>query len=139
MEAPLQERVLAFVSEQTGVKPERIRPATTLSRDLGIEGDDAVEFFERFHTKFAVDLQELGRVPRRTGLDGRGDDLLWGAAGETVTVAQFEHCATADQVLEVPGPGAAGWYRHVPELAGAAVRKVASAWASAVAAASVSL
>jgi hypothetical protein len=61
MEASLQERVLAFVSEQTGVKPEKIRPATTLSHDLGIEGDDAVEFFEKFHTKFAVDLQELGR------------------------------------------------------------------------------
>jgi hypothetical protein len=61
MEASLQERVLAFVSEQTGVKGEKIRLETTLSRDLGIEGDDAVEFFEKFRTKFAVDLQELGR------------------------------------------------------------------------------
>ena len=61
MEASLPERVLAFVSEQTGVKGEELRPETTLSQDLGVEGDDAVEFFEKFRTKFAVDLRELGR------------------------------------------------------------------------------
>ena len=61
MDASLQERVLAFVSEQTGAKREKIHLETTLSGDLGVEGDDAVEFFEEFRTKFAVDLQELGR------------------------------------------------------------------------------
>jgi len=61
MEASLQERVLAFVSEQTGVKREKIRLETTLSHDLGIEGDDARELFEEFGRRFAVDLEELGR------------------------------------------------------------------------------
>jgi Protein of unknown function (DUF1493) len=61
MEASLQERVFAFVSEQTGVKQEKLRLETTLSRDLGVEGDDAVELFEEFRTRFAVDLQELWR------------------------------------------------------------------------------
>jgi len=61
MDASLQERVLAFVSEQTGVKREKIHLETTLSGDLGVEGDDAVEFFEEFRTEFAVELQELGR------------------------------------------------------------------------------
>lgn len=31
-----------------------------LSFDLGIEGDDAVEFFEKFQAGFSVDLRELG-------------------------------------------------------------------------------
>jgi acyl carrier protein len=61
MDASLQERVLAFVFEQTGVKREKIHLETTLSGDLGVEGDDAVEFFEEFRTEFAVELQELGR------------------------------------------------------------------------------
>jgi len=31
-----------------------------LSFDLGIEGDDAVEFFEKFQMEFFVELKELG-------------------------------------------------------------------------------
>jgi Protein of unknown function (DUF1493) len=43
------------------VKSEKLRLTATLSGDLGMEGDDAVEFFEKFGTEFAVDLSDLHR------------------------------------------------------------------------------
>jgi len=57
----LQSRVLALVSEATGTKLEKLKPTTTLSGDLGMGGDDAVEFFEKFGSEFTVDLTDLDR------------------------------------------------------------------------------
>jgi hypothetical protein len=57
----LHERILALVSEATGVKLEKLQLTSTLSGDLGMEGDDAVEFFEKFGSEFAVDLSGLYR------------------------------------------------------------------------------
>ena len=57
----VQGRVLVLVSEATGVKLEKLQLTTTLSGDLGVEGDDAVEFFEKFGSEFAVDLTDLYR------------------------------------------------------------------------------
>jgi hypothetical protein len=57
----VQGRVLALVSEATGVKLEKLQLTSTLSGDLGMEGDDAVEFFEKFGREFAVDLTDLDR------------------------------------------------------------------------------
>ncbi len=56
-----QGRVLALVSEATGVKLEKLQLTTTLSGNLGMEGDDAVEFFEKFGSEFAVNLSDLHR------------------------------------------------------------------------------
>jgi hypothetical protein len=56
----LTDRVLGFVVEQTGVRREKLNLDSRLSFDLGIEGDDAVEFFEQFRARFSVDLEELG-------------------------------------------------------------------------------
>jgi hypothetical protein len=44
----IDERVYAFVAEERGVRREKLVSRTTLSHDLGMEGDDAVEFFEQF-------------------------------------------------------------------------------------------
>jgi Protein of unknown function (DUF1493) len=55
----IDERVYALVAEEQGVRREKLVASTTLSHDLGMEGDDAVEFFEQFSQKFAVDLTRL--------------------------------------------------------------------------------
>jgi hypothetical protein len=55
----IQDRVYALVAEERGVRREKLHPLTTLSHDLGMEGDDAVEFFRDFGEKFAVDLKQL--------------------------------------------------------------------------------
>lgn len=48
-----------MVSEFTGAPPETLTPETTLFYDLGIDGDDAIEFFDEFRKSFGVDLTEF--------------------------------------------------------------------------------
>jgi acyl carrier protein len=59
MNSDLKARVLAMVSEFTCVQPLEITQETTLFYDLGIDGDDAVEFFEEFERAFRVDLTDF--------------------------------------------------------------------------------
>src|SRR5271170_715616 len=56
----IEDRVYALVAEERGVRREKLASSTSLSNDLGLEGDDAVEFFEDFSREFAVDLTALG-------------------------------------------------------------------------------
>ncbi len=55
----LEERIVALVAEERGMKPQRIFLASRLSHDLGMDGDDAVDFFEKFGNEFNVDLSSL--------------------------------------------------------------------------------
>lgn len=50
--------VFALVSEFTRVR-RKLTLETTLFYDLGIDGDDAVEFFEEFGKAFHVDLMDF--------------------------------------------------------------------------------
>ena len=59
MNNELTQDVFAMVSEFTGVRSEKLTSTTTLFCDLGIDGDDAIEFFEEFGRTFRVDLTEL--------------------------------------------------------------------------------
>jgi hypothetical protein len=56
----LEERVTAFVVEETGIRRKRVYLASRLSQDIGMDGDDAVDFFRRFGEEFQVDLTALG-------------------------------------------------------------------------------
>jgi len=53
-------RIFALVGDERGRSIEKLEPQLTLQRDLGMDGDDAVEFFERFGREFSVDLRPLG-------------------------------------------------------------------------------
>ena len=55
----LEERIVAFATEELGMRPGRIGLSSRLSHDLGMDGDDAVQFFERFGEDFKVDLTVL--------------------------------------------------------------------------------
>jgi hypothetical protein len=55
----IEDRVYTFVAEERGMRRGKLSPDATLSHDLGIEGDDAVDFFEQFSTKFSVDPNRL--------------------------------------------------------------------------------
>ncbi|HMD39806.1 MAG TPA: DUF1493 family protein [Candidatus Acidoferrum sp.] len=57
----IEERVYALVSRGSGIPREKLTSASRLSYDLGMEGDDAVEFFERFADEFKVDLSGLSQ------------------------------------------------------------------------------
>lgn len=59
MNHDLSTEVFAMVSEFTRVRPQELTWETTLFHDLGIDGDDAVEFFEEFGRTFEVDLTDF--------------------------------------------------------------------------------
>jgi hypothetical protein len=59
MSSVIADRLYALVTEDRGVRRSKLTPSTTLSYDLGLEGDDAVEFFENFRQEFSVDLEPL--------------------------------------------------------------------------------
>jgi hypothetical protein len=50
----LEERVMKFVSAQTNFPFARLTLKTTLADDIGLAGDEAGEFFERFSRRFGV-------------------------------------------------------------------------------------
>jgi hypothetical protein len=65
--------IIERVSEQTGVKPERLHASTRLLQDIGMDGDDAVEFFEDFGERYGVDLSPLyANWGRHFGPEGFG-------------------------------------------------------------------
>jgi acyl carrier protein len=59
MQDTITSRVIALLADETGVKPEKISLTSALNENLGMEGDDAVEFFQRFQKEFALDLRLL--------------------------------------------------------------------------------
>jgi len=56
----VERRVLDFVAKERGMRIDKISNAKSINFDLGMDGDDAVEFFQDFAEKFSVDLTELG-------------------------------------------------------------------------------
>jgi acyl carrier protein len=58
--AELEERISALIVARTGTKPERVQLTSRLAQDIGMDGDDAVEFFKKFGEEFHVDLRTLG-------------------------------------------------------------------------------
>jgi hypothetical protein len=55
----LEDRIIAFTAKERGMKPNRISLSSRLNHDLGMDGDDAIEFFEKFSKDFEVDVGEL--------------------------------------------------------------------------------
>ncbi len=62
----------AFARKESGVLPHRnLDEATTIEDDLGITGDDAAEFMEKFFEAFGVDASgfDFGRYFHDEGLN----------------------------------------------------------------------
>lgn len=55
----VEDRVYALVAEERGIAVDKLTPNSMLSHDLGLDGDDAAEFFETFADEFGVDLAYL--------------------------------------------------------------------------------
>lgn len=59
MRDDLTTKVFTMVSEFSGIRQQDLHMETTLFRDLGIDGDDAVDFFNEFGKRFQVDLADF--------------------------------------------------------------------------------
>lgn len=57
MDRVLIEREIAQILAKMGIRANR--PADRLLQDLGIDGDDAAEFFDAIHNRFGTDLTLL--------------------------------------------------------------------------------
>lgn len=57
--AIVEAKIIIFIVEQTSANLEKICWETRLGEDLGIDGDDASEFFENFSKEFEVDLSNF--------------------------------------------------------------------------------
>ncbi|WP_081848105.1 DUF1493 family protein [Microbulbifer sp. HZ11] len=55
----MESEIIKFVSEFTAIKTERISRDTLVNFDLGIDGDDGVEFLEEYAKNFHVDISGI--------------------------------------------------------------------------------
>jgi hypothetical protein len=55
----LEKQITAFIVAQTGIRRKRVLLSCRLAQDIGMDGDDAVEFFRKFGERFHVDLTLL--------------------------------------------------------------------------------
>ncbi|MDB5151972.1 MAG: acyl carrier protein [Mucilaginibacter sp.] len=55
----MNEELKAFVIKQSAVDDEEITPETQLANDLGVNGDDAIEFIIAYGKRFNVDVSKF--------------------------------------------------------------------------------
>lgn len=53
------EAVVAFLSHQLGLDAHRITLGSKLSKDFGVDGDDAIDLLENYSAKFDVSLHDF--------------------------------------------------------------------------------
>jgi len=70
----VQREVIALVAKERGLARDNVKLSSRLRRDLGMDGDDAVEFFQEFEERYGVDLSPLyRRWDRHFGPEGYGN------------------------------------------------------------------
>ena len=69
MEDDLENRIISLVAEERKEDPRKMTANTRLLEDLGMDGDDAVEFFEKYEVMFEVDLTKI-KWARHFGPEG---------------------------------------------------------------------
>jgi len=52
-------QIREFIASKRGIKSSKISVNSKLYHDLGLDGDDALEFFESFSCIFCVDISEF--------------------------------------------------------------------------------
>jgi len=55
----LENGIIALIVEETGIHRDLVRLDSSLAQDIGMEGDDAVDFFRKYGERFHVDLAAL--------------------------------------------------------------------------------
>jgi len=58
MDEPL-DAIMNLLRVEQGISPAKLRPSARLLHDLGIDGDDARELFQRLHERFGTDFSGL--------------------------------------------------------------------------------
>jgi acyl carrier protein len=76
VETPMLSEVIEFIAEQSGMKPDKLTASSRLLQDVGVDGDDAVEFFAEFEKRYVADLAPLyAHWGRHFGPEGFGTPM----------------------------------------------------------------
>jgi acyl carrier protein len=89
----LEQRIIGMLADERGIKPHRILLSSRLVQDLGMDGDDAVEFFGHFGKALNVELAELhSHWDEHFGPEGGGPSLGYmGVIGAAVVFGDLLH------------------------------------------------
>ena len=55
----LEQQVKEFVAKETAVRVEKLTLETDLLKDLGVDGNDALELLEKYWEVFQIDLSQF--------------------------------------------------------------------------------
>ena len=59
LDSDLEQRIIRFIADRTGLDPRDLRSSSRLLHDLKIDGDDASEMLTEYAEVFHVDLSRL--------------------------------------------------------------------------------
>ena len=99
--ASVEDEVLGFLAWERGMNKSEIQPDDTLMEDLGMDGDDAVDFFKSFAKKFNVNLDDL--TPHWRQHFG-GEAIFFGGRKIPITVHELIQSAVAGRWIKTYGP-----------------------------------
>jgi acyl carrier protein len=54
-----QSRVIAILERRCSIKPERLRGDTIINKDLGVDGDDAVDLLKAIQGEFDINVSDF--------------------------------------------------------------------------------
>lgn len=55
----VEARLFIWIAESLGVAPEKVSASTCVNLDLGVDGDDGVDFIRSFGGAFGVDVSDF--------------------------------------------------------------------------------
>ncbi|HEY0012338.1 MAG TPA: DUF1493 family protein [Allosphingosinicella sp.] len=77
MAAPIEAEVIDLIARERGLPRHKVTLSSRLLQDLGMDGDDAVEFFQDFETRYGADLTPLYlHWDRHFGPEGFGSPMM---------------------------------------------------------------
>ena len=76
MNNTLQESFIEFVAAELSVKPSRLASNISINLDLGVDGDDGLEFMAEFSKRFGVNISYFNAA-EYFGPEGTGNPLVW--------------------------------------------------------------
>jgi hypothetical protein len=93
MTIDLLDEVIAFIAEYWAVPKSRLSAETSINNDLGMDGDDGLEFMQAFSRRFAVDLgtfpydNYFGDEAAATPISLFSLTVRWLATGKSTTLS----------------------------------------------------
>ncbi len=75
---PIEAEIIDLIADERGLPRHKVTLSSRLQQDLGMDGDDAVEFFQDFEKRYGPDLAPLYQHwDRHFGPEGFGSPMMF--------------------------------------------------------------